>query len=860
MNDLNSPLFKAIFETDIPRVVLKANAPDFTILAYNQAYDDSTHNHGRNLTGLSLWEAYPDNDSPVAKMLLSEGLLTVTRDKKNLKLPVFQYQIPTTEGSQKEDSWWQIEIIPVLDASGEVDLLITNNRNLTEQILSERKLNSSLKREEDLNMALAETHEELAASNEELQASVEELLSANEALSQSQGDLEFLNIELEERIALRTKDLESNRHLLENIIQTTPVAMILLRGDDLIIEHPNPHMLHIWQRSREQTVGRKITDVFPELHEQQFPALLAEVFKTGKKIAMPEVPVDISHTDGSRKLIYVNFSYDPIFDDAGKAEYILATVIDITEIVENRKLLETNRFDLQVIGEELAASNEELAATNEELAATNEELQESQENLFKNNEALSNAEESLRLALESGNLGTYSVDLSSRKFNISARAREFYGLEPDGDVYWNEITATVVPEYLPVIEQARKDAILNGLPYDVQYPIVPKSGNQIRWIRVVGKSISATEAKSGKFIGVIIDITQEVEHRSEIEESERRFRTMAEGTDVLISVGDETGDAVYFNQAWIDLTGIEMNKLLGTQWTKLIHPEDKDLFWGVYLSAFEKQIPFTGEFRILNKEGDYRWLLAKGPPRFNEDGSFEGYICSCIDITDLKRDEQRKNDFIGMVSHELKTPLTAINGFVQVLQSKAKKESNDYFLLALDKTLNQIRKMTTMINGFLNVSRLESAQLVIQKAEFNLNKLLAEMVEESDLIQYSHTITLSVKENITINADRDKIGNVISNLLSNAIKYSAAGTVVHVSCNITGNEVTVSVADQGIGISGDDAKKLFQRYYRVGSNQTISGFGIGLYLSAEIVQRHGGKIWVESTEGEGSTFLFSLPL
>ena len=335
---------------------------------------------------------------------------------------------------------------------------------------------------------------------------------------------------------------------------------------------------------------------------------------------------------------------------------------------------------------------------------------------------------------------------------------------------------------------------------------------------------------------------------------------MAEGTDVLISVGDESGNAVYFNQAWTNFTGIEMNSLLGTEWTKLIHPEDKDHFWHIYLSAFEQHSPFTAEFRILNKEGDYRWLLAKGPPRINEDGSFEGYICSCIDITDMKRDEQRKNDFIGMVSHELKTPLTAINGFVQVLQNRAKKDHNDYFLTALDKTLNQIRKMTTMINGFLNVSRLESAQLVIQKTDFNLNNLLAEMVEESDLIQYSHTITLSIPENITVNADRDKIGNVISNLLSNAVKYSAAGTNVNVSCNTTSSEVIVSVADHGIGISTVDANKLFQRYYRVGSNHTISGFGIGLYLSAEIVQRHGGKIWVDSTEGKGSTFFFSLPI
>lgn len=161
---------------------------------------------------------------------------------------------------------------------------------------------------------------------------------------------------------------------------------------------------------------------------------------------------------------------------------------------------------------------------------------------------------------------------------------------------------------------------------------------------------SPIRSESEKIEGILVvctETTEKVEHlkeqmlaRKKIEESEERFRTMAEGTDILIAVGDETSNAIYFNRAWVDLTGRPMNELLKFGWADLIHPEDREDYVNVYLSAFEKRQPFTGEFRILNKEGSYTWLLAKGPPRFRADGSFAGYISSCIDITERKQAEK----------------------------------------------------------------------------------------------------------------------------------------------------------------------------------------------------------------------------
>ncbi|RNL54601.1 efflux RND transporter permease subunit [Pedobacter jejuensis] len=641
---------------------------------------------------------------------------------------------------------------------------------------------------------------------------------------------------------------------------TANVAITLLKGKDLVIQMPNPKMLAIWQRNLEDVAGRKLVDVFPELEFQRFPKLLTDAFETGNRVAMDQIPAVIVDTNGKSHQIYVDFSYDPIFDSIGNVEYIMATVIDVTKQVESFTELEQNKAELQAITEELATSNEELSATNEELATTNEELQEAQESLLIKNEELAETEENLNLALASGNLGIYSIYPSTGKFDISKKAREFYGLPLETDVLWTDVIKTVVPEYLSVIEKARADALAKHIPFDVQYPIIQGSTGIKKWVRVVGKSIPKTKLKEARFLGVIIDITEEVEHRLVIEESEDRFRNMAEATDIYISVGDLSRKATYFNNAWVKLTGRTMQELVELGYIDLVHPEDRNIYMDVYNKSFDKQSTFTGEFRLMGLDGEYRWLLAKGTPRFNNDGIFMGYISSSVDITELKKDELRKNDFIGMVSHELKTPLTAISGFVQVLQSRARKSEDTYALNALNRAYNQIRKMTSMINGFLNVSRLESGKLLIEKNVFRLDELLVELIEESDIVQFSHEIILSVDEPIEVNADRDKIGSVVSNLLSNAVKYSPSGTRVDVKCKILNNKAFVSVSDNGIGIDKIDLEKLFDRYYRVGKHHTVSGFGIGLYLSAEIIERHNGKIGVDSEVDKGSTFYFEIPL
>jgi PAS domain S-box-containing protein len=260
--------------------------------------------------------------------------------------------------------------------------------------------------------------------------------------------------------------------------------------------------------------------------------------------------------------------------------------------------------------------------------------------------------------------------------------------------------------------------------------------------------------------------------------------------------------------------------------------------------------------------GERRWMRVVGKVRADADGSCASVYAIIMDVTQQKQDEQRKNDFIAMVSHELKTPLTSIRGYMQMLQLKAKKAGDEFTNSSLQKVERQVRKMTTLINGFLNISRLESGQIQMNRQHFCVNDLVTEIKDEYLDTVSTHPVIYQQVEDIMMNGDREKLGQVINNLISNAVKYSPQGSAIVLSCKIEDGSVLFSVKDNGIGIAEKNLPKLFDRYYRVQGQQTITvaGFGIGLYLSAEIVYRHHGKIWAESEVNVGSTFYFSLPL
>ncbi len=303
--------------------------------------------------------------------------------------------------------------------------------------------------------------------------------------------------------------------------------------------------------------------------------------------------------------------------------------------------------------------------------------------------------------------------------------------------------------------------------------------------------------------------------------------------------------------------GISLEDAIGQ-----IREDYRDTVSAAIEAAIDNETSYDIEYPIIGHgDGKLRWVRATGKLYPGEHGTKPHFSGVVTEITDRKLDERRKYDFIAIVSHELKTPLTSAKAYVQMLLTGRRKVSEDFHHRALQKVAAQIEKMHALIKGFLDVARLESSAIILEKQLFSINDLIEETVEELEVFADRHKIIVESSASGAVHADRQKIGQVISNLLANAIKYSPHGGVVLITCIEQAGYTWIYVKDHGIGIDTWDMDRIFDRFYRVENKHTtvISGFGIGLYLCAEIVRLHDGLIGLESEIGKGSTFYFRLP-
>jgi two-component system sensor histidine kinase VicK len=391
-----------------------------------------------------------------------------------------------------------------------------------------------------------------------------------------------------------------------------------------------------------------------------------------------------------------------------------------------------------------------------------------------------------------------------------------------------------------------------------------KPGVAEEYMNVVFECLRGKDGEADSVMIVTSDVTEQVITRMEVKRMEEKMRVTVNAAGFGSWHIDSISKELKYNETLAEIFGY-----VGE--TQMTYEQVIEQVTSEYLPVIESELE-----RALTSDGNYdvtftqkrfddsRLIWVRSLGKVVQDGLGEQKIFSGVvmDVTELKKDEQRKNDFIGMVSHELKTPLTSLTGYIQLLQKITASNTDNFMVTALQRADNQVKKMSTMINGFLNLSRLESGKIQLERIDFELDGLVSEIISEMKITVSNYLITLTPCSPILIHADRDKIASVITNLLSNAVKYSPNNKNIEVVCSLKKGMAEVLVVDHGMGIEAENLPYLFDRFYRVEGtlNNTISGFGIGLYLSAEIIERHGGRIWAESILGEGSAIGFSLPL
>ncbi|CAN5142245.1 hypothetical protein BH09PAT1_BH09PAT1_0130 [soil metagenome] len=349
-------------------------------------------------------------------------------------------------------------------------------------------------------------------------------------------------------------------------------------------------------------------------------------------------------------------------------------------------------------------------------------------------------------------------------------------------------------------------------------------------------------------------------------DEKKRLVTIIEQLPVGVLITDNNGALVESNRQLEKILGLKMPRGFIVGKDTLL--ETKINGEAIIPSKFPLANALSKGKQVVTKELSYErgdgkimFLNINSAPIHNRKGRVIAAASIISDITHSKEMEKRKDDFINMASHELKTPITSMKLYIDILLGQIDKEKNAKTLKIAESIKYQTERLSELVSDLLDVSRLQTGKLAFSKEEFRLDELITQTVGELQGITKEHKLVIKAMTPIKVLADRFRIYQVFANLITNAIKYSENGTVIEVSVVRADGKAVVSVTDHGMGIIKDEQAKIFERLYQITDERGIhsSGLGMGLYISQQIVKRHNGRIWVESVLGKGSTFSFSLP-
>ncbi|GGE59098.1 hypothetical protein EV200_103458 [Pedobacter psychrotolerans] len=698
---------------------------------------------------------------------------------------------------------------PVFDSNGAVVAISGITRDVTHRKLQEQekfRLSAELA---TLNEAAEATNEELNAANEELQTSQEKLR-------------------------------EANRNL-EQILNMLPASVVVIRGYDLVVEMINESNLKYWNKNKEAVLGKKFLDILPDLADQPFAGQLRKVMETGEVIDVKESPVLFTMPDGSIRETYVDYTYQPLADAYGNRNGVLVMSFEITERVLSRRLLEKYTAELTQANESLSIANNKLATSEARFKFFIEEAP---------------------VAIGVLHARELIVETANQKIlEVWGKSSEIIGLP----------LSQALPElsgqpFLGILD----DVFTSGEPfYANEISAMLNHGGELKEIffNVVYQPVVGQNGIVSDILIVAADVTEQVHARRSIEQSEQHFRKLADLVPAKISNALPNGMGTFFNQHWLDFTGMSFEDLRDFGYYEMMHPDEIVSFQKGLEVAAVNGTPHVAEMRFKDANGNYIWHLSISSPILDEEGKVMMWVGSTTDIQTIKEEEQRKSDFVSMLSHELKTPVTSIKGHVQLALRLLSRETLSPSLQKLSASLTRIDvlllQLTGLIGDMLDLSRIDAGRMDLKVDHFAIDAMVKEVVEDFRLSHQQYFFNLETEVEVFITADRDRISQVLINLIANAIKYSPKSNRVDISVKTTiDSEVLISIKDYGIGIEEKDQKKIFERFFRVeGQNEKyFSGFGIGLFLAHNIISRHGGKILLESQRDQSSVFTVHLPI
>jgi two-component system CheB/CheR fusion protein len=561
---------------------------------------------------------------------------------------------------------------------------------------------------------------------------------------------------------------------------------------------------------------------------------------------------------------------------------LIQTRADMRAITESQ---ETANEELQSANEELLSGSEELQSLNEELETSKEELQSTNEEiLIINKELLERNDQVNNSRLYTEGIVTtirdplliLDAELRIKRATTGFYAR-FHTTEQDTEgQYLYELNhgqwdIPQLKELLEKILPAKKE--LEDFEFTQAFPLIGK-----KTLLLNARQIENINGEQLILLS-IEDITYKRKVEEGLAEAERLLSESRERLKFAVdSAGLGTWDYdpqtrdLVLDKRSKEIFGVSpLSSVSMSVFYKLVHPDDRQRIEDSVRDALADihSGEFDQEYRTVAIDGKTKWLKSKGRAHFNEQGETIRFVGTLLDITVEKLIDERmrdlltkKDEFISVASHELKTPITSLKAMLQMVErTTSKSEELKNLQNYVVKSLKQVEKLIELVKDLLDVTKIQTGKLHLQKTEFNLGELINECFDELEGASPKHKLIAEGDNDVIVCADRNRIEQVLVNLISNGIKYSPDSENVTVKVKKNGEDVKVSITDSGIGIAQSKIPLIFDRFYRVEEkSQKYAGLGLGLYISAEIVRRHNGQIGVESEEDKGSTFWFEIPV
>ncbi|MGZ5273177.1 MAG: ATP-binding protein [Kaistella sp.] len=597
---------------------------------------------------------------------------------------------------------------------------------------------------------------------------------------------------------------------LTTLFSQAPVALAMLMGEEQVIEVANEQILDLWGKD-ERVLGLPLLEALPEIKDQEFPQILKGVYKTGVAYKGNGV-LAMLVKNGVLSECYFDFVYSPIFtNDEITGISVVAT--EVTEKVLSEKKLQESELRFKELMEISDYSTGIYVGEDLIIDFANDQM-----------------------------IKTWGKDKS-----VIGKKLEDALPELQGQPFIQILKNIFKTGEAYIAQEDRVDLVVDGelktFYYNFSYKPLRDANGDIYGI-----------------MNVAMNVSELVSARKRAEASEVEYRNLAEAMPQIVWTSSG-GKFDYFNRNLLELLNCKEEEVHAFNLEDIVHPDDLPNVKKRWEETLQHSRNFELEYRIKDsRTGDYIWFLNRATP-VTADGEVVKWIGTSTNIHEFKNLVTQKDTFLGIASHELKTPLTSLKLYAQVLERMLKKsgdEKNAEFAKKMDL---QVIKLTSLIGDLLDVTKINSGKIHLNNDVFDFEKLVQESVEEMQMSTL-HQIEMTTENVGMVFADRERISQVITNLISNAIKYSPDAEKIMIEINGDGKEVIFTVKDFGIGMPIEKKDRVFEQYYRVSGDEqsTFPGLGLGLYIASQIVERSKGKIWVNSVLGKGSTFSFSLPV